>query len=69
MSPTVLRRLVVVLVVALAAWGGLVLRNKGRTDAPAGLTLPALAPDQVDDVTLGDGPEAVRLHRTGRRGR
>lgn len=65
MSPTVLRRLLLVLVVALAAWGGLVLRHRGRTDAPAGLTLPALSPDQVDDVTLGEGPEAVRLHRTG----
>ena len=65
MSPAVLRRLVLVLVVALVAWGGLVLRNRGRTDAAAGLTLPALAPDQVDDVTLGQGPDAVQLHRTG----
>lgn len=63
MSPTVLRRIALVLVVALAGWGALVLRNRNRTDAPAGLALPALPPAQVDDVILGAGAGQVHLVR------
>lgn len=65
MSAAMLRRIILILAVAVLVWGGLALMKRSRTDSPAGLALPALPPSDVGQVFLGRGADTVLLTNAG----
>lgn len=67
MSAVMLRRIILILAVAVLVWGGLALMSRSRTDSPAGLAMPALPPSEVEEVFLGRGADTVRLTNSGSR--
>jgi hypothetical protein len=64
-SPQVLKRIALLLGVALLIWGALVLYARTRRDEAGGLALGRLAPVEVSEVTFRKGADTVHLVRQG----
>lgn len=65
MSAKVLLRIGLVLLVALAAWGGLALLHHASGDVPVGFTLPRIGPDRAESIAYVGPGDTLRLSRQG----
>jgi hypothetical protein len=65
MSPEVLKRIVLALLLALVAWGALVLYGRTRRDQGGGLALPHLTTAQVSAIALRKSGDTLVLARQG----
>jgi len=65
MSPKMLQRIALALVLALLAWGGLALGRRNRSDDTGALVLPALDPASVTEIALRKGTDTIVLSRQG----
>jgi hypothetical protein len=63
MSAAVLRRIAMVVLVAVLVWGALALFNRRRTDAPDGLPLPAVDVGTVEEIRFGGTTDTARVVR------
>lgn len=65
MSPLVLKRIALALVVALVAWGGLFLYGRTRRDDAGRLALPHLTSAQVTEIAFRKSQDTLLLARQG----
>lgn len=65
MSPKVLLRIVVILAVALLAWGLLALLRRSSTDSTVSFGLPHLTADSVESIEYVGPQDTIRLAKQG----
>jgi Domain of unknown function (DUF4340) len=65
MSPQVLKRLALLLAVALLIWGALVVFGRTRRDEAGGLALGRVAATEVSEIALRRGADTIVLRREG----
>jgi uncharacterized protein DUF4340 len=66
MSSRMLLRIMLVLAVAIAAWGGLALLRRSSGDVTVGLALPRVRPDSAESISYVGPQDTVRLQRAGK---
>lgn len=65
MSPKMLVRIAVALVVALLVWGALALRSRGKSDTGERMALPHLVADSVEQLSIVKDTSRILIHREG----
>jgi hypothetical protein len=65
MSNKMLIRIALILLVAIAAWGGMALLRRGSVDTPVGFTLPHVQADSAQDIAYVGPKDTLRLKREG----